>query len=175
MTKVVFATLFLMSSYIGFSQNTDTKEASVEKSVFGIQTGLLGVWIHNEFKITNQIAFRSEIGLAGPNSNNIRPTFTFEPRLYYNLKNRLEKGKRIDGNSGDYISLKTRYHLHSTKAARESDLSHVLAVTTWGMRRNIGKHFNYEVGIGGGLGFDKSNSGNVHFSFDASLRIGYRF
>lgn len=42
------------------SQNAS---ASVEKSTFGIQTGFLGIWAHNETKLCNSIALRIELGL----------------------------------------------------------------------------------------------------------------
>ncbi|HEX3166783.1 MAG TPA: hypothetical protein VHQ93_11035 [Chitinophagaceae bacterium] len=40
----------------------NAQKASVEKSVFGIQTGFLGIWAHNESRLSNRIALRSEIG-----------------------------------------------------------------------------------------------------------------
>lgn len=173
-TKVAFVSLLVMSSCFVFSQNA--KEVSVEKSVFGIQTGLLGIWAHNELKLSNQIALRSEIGLGGLNTANIKPVLALEPRWYYNLKKRADKNKRIDGNSGNYISLRARYHFHSTEAAEKSDLYHLLTVATWGIRRNIGKHFNYEAGVGTGLGFEKGNGREVNFLVPyATLTIGYRF
>ncbi|SHH13308.1 hypothetical protein SAMN05444372_11711 [Flavobacterium micromati] len=37
---------------------TNAQNASVEKSTYGIQTGILGIWAHREEKLTNQIALR---------------------------------------------------------------------------------------------------------------------
>ncbi|TPN89329.1 hypothetical protein FHK87_01415 [Aquimarina algicola] len=162
-----------MSSYFGFSQNEEN--ISVEKSVFGIQTGLLGIWAHNELKLSNQVALRSEIGFGGLNTSNIKPVVALEPRWYYNLKKRADKNKRIDGNSGNYISLRARYHFHSTKEAERDDLYHVLTVATWGIRRNIGKHFNYEAGVGTGLSFEKDNNKDIDLIPYVAFSIGYRF
>ena len=39
-----------------------SQDASVEKSSFGIQTGVLGIWAYNEAKLSNSIALRTEIG-----------------------------------------------------------------------------------------------------------------
>ncbi len=39
-----------------------SQNASVEQSTFGTQTGVLGIWIHNEAKLSNQIVIRSELG-----------------------------------------------------------------------------------------------------------------
>ncbi|MCK8521239.1 hypothetical protein M0D21_06665 [Aquimarina sp. D1M17] len=173
MIKVFFTPLLVLSFYFGFSQKT--KKVSVEKSVFGIQTGLLGIWAHNELKLSSQIALRSEIGFGGLNTSNIRPVLALEPRWYYNLQKRADKDKRVDGNSGNYISLRARYHFHSTEDAEKSDLYHLLTVATWGIRRNIGKHFNYEAGIGTGFGFEKGNSRDVVTVPYVAFGIGYRF
>ncbi len=49
----------------GLTILTKGQETSVEKSTYGIQTGLLGVWIHNEFRLSNEISLRSEVGFKG--------------------------------------------------------------------------------------------------------------
>ncbi len=169
MTKVVFACLLVMSSYLGFSQNT--KDVSVEKSVFGIQLGPLGIWAHNELKLTDEVALRSEIALSGINTASISPLIALEPRWYYNLSKRANKGKSIGGNSGNYLSLRTSYHFHDTSEIEDNDLNKFLLVPTWGIRRNIGKHFNYEAGAGIGLGYKN----NINLAPYVNLKIGFRF
>ena len=75
----------------------NAQNASVEKSVLGIQTGFLGIWAHNESRLSNKIALRSEIGFdAGYQSGFfypedvffLAPVLTLEPRFYYNLNKR---------------------------------------------------------------------------------------
>ncbi len=56
--KIAILTLALIS----LTLTVKSQNAGVEKSVFGIQAGLFGIWAHNETKLTNQIALRSEIG-----------------------------------------------------------------------------------------------------------------
>jgi len=158
-----------MGSYFGFSQNTE--DISVETSVFGIQVGLIGVWAHNEFKLSNQVALRSELGLGGVNTGNIVPIVALEPRWYYNLNERNAKSNRIDGNSGNYLSLRTSYHFRTISEAEENDLNQIFIAPTWGIRRNIGNHFNYEVGAGGGLGYRRI----IVFAPYVNLRMGYHF
>ena len=46
-----------------FTIATKAQNASVEKSSFGIQTGVLGIWAHREVKLSNQIALRAEFGM----------------------------------------------------------------------------------------------------------------
>jgi hypothetical protein len=178
--------------FCGLTLVAKSQTASVEQSVFGIQTGLLGVWVHNEAKLSNQIALRSELGLDtgvyGSDSNNIdsfllAPTITLEPRWYYNLNRRESKSKRIDGNSGNFIAIKTTFHPDWFTISSEDNInliSDISIIPTWGIRRNIGNHFNYEAGFGVGyvhyfkednvvLLYESGVAVNLH------LRIGYRF
>ncbi len=188
MKKNLLTLIFLWITLIVTSQ-----EASVEKSVFGIQAGFSGIWAHTELKLSNQIALRGELGFDGIWDHEfyeetdflLVTVLTVEPRWYYNLNTRTNKSKRIDGNSGNFFSIKT--------SLRHSDLLIVLdneedtkivtnlsIIPTWGIRRNIGKHFNYETGIGIGYihyfgkdaGFPKNKD---ETAINLHLRIGYRF
>jgi hypothetical protein len=188
MKKTLITLTLCGLTLIAKAQNT-----SVEKSTFGLQTGVLGIWAYNEAKLSNAIALRTEIGFDfgiwettyydDYDSPFIQtPVIVLEPRFYYNLKKRSENSKRIDGNSGNFIALKTSYHpefalFNTDDAPVVSDFA---IIPTWGIRRNIGDHFNYEAGIGIGYshtfakraGYSKDESGlepNMH------LRIGYRF
>lgn len=183
MKKVVLVSFIIMSC-LTFSQ--DSKDISVEKSIFGIQVGVVGAWIHNEFKLTNQIALRSEIGISveglwtedngnGVGSGTSLPGLSLEPRWYYNLHKRVNKGKRIDGNSANYISLRGSYFNYDGSEAKRDRLNHPVLAFTWGIRRNIGKHFNYETAIGPAMGFGNDNGRKVGLTPYVSFKIGYRF
>ena len=111
------------------------------------------------------------------------PVLTLEPRWYYNLDNRLSKGKRIDGNSGDFVSLKTSWHpdwFQNSADDNMNNLTDIAVVPTWGMRRHIGKHVTYEMGIGVGVRYvyeemDDVGGNELKSVFNLNLRIGYRF
>jgi hypothetical protein len=164
------------------------QEASVEKSIFGIQTGLIGGWIYNETKLSNLWVLRSEIGVrltASVGSGKIENTYIFpegsiEPRFYYNLNKRSRKGKGTAFNSGNYISTRLAYSsselLYSSFGFKERDQI-ITLIPTWGMRRNLGKHFNYE--IGGGIGISRTTRRNrgsfFDEAYDLQVRIGYQF
>lgn len=118
MKKITLTLMFFGLTLIVKSQN-----ASVEKSTYGIQTGFLGIWAHNETKLSNQIALRSEIGFdsgiwGGDFYDGtgflMTSVITLEPRLYYNLNKRVNKSRRIDGNSGNFISLKNKLPASNT-------------------------------------------------------------
>ena len=187
MKKIFLTLIFCGLTFIVKAQNT-----SVEKSTFGIQTGFLGIWINNESRLSNSIALRTELGFDSgiwggdfydKTGFLMTPVITAEPRWYYNLNKRKRTSKRIDGNSANFVSLKTSYHPDWFVISNTEDVnvvSDISIIPTWGIRRNIGKKFNYEAGIGIGYrhifakkaGFLENKSeatANLH------LRIGYRF
>ncbi len=187
MKKILLTIILCGLTFITKAQNT-----SVEESTFGIQTGLLGIWIHNEAKLSNQIALRTEFGLDtgiyGSDANDIdgfllAPAITLEPRWYYNLNKRESKSRRIDGNSGNFISVKITYHPDWFIISNEDNINlitDISIVPTWGIRRHVGNHFTYETGIGiGYVHFFKEDNVTLLYDSDVAvnlhLRIGYRF
>lgn len=189
MKKNILATFLF-----GVTLTINSQTASVEKSIYGIQTGLLGGWVYNETKLSNTIALRTEIGFDFgiwettfyDNYNQfflLTPVFVLEPRLYYNLNKRLNKNKNIDKNSGNFIAIKTSYHPDWFIVGKDENIAIVSdfsIIPTWGIRRNIGKYFNYETGIGVGYshtfaqkaGYSKNKS---EIEMNMHLRIGYQF
>ena len=187
MQKIIFLVAFCGISLLSHAQNT-----SVEQSIFGIQTGLVGIWVHNESRLSDQIALRSEVGFdAGLWGGSFydktgyaaTPVFTLSPRWYYNLKRRERKSRRTEGNSANFIALKTSFRPDWFVISNYDDVSYVSdlsIVPTWGIRRNIGAHFNYEAGIGVGyiyyFGKASGYSENEGYAkLNLHLRIGYRF
>lgn len=178
--------------FCGLCIVANSQTASVEKSIYGIQTGFLGIWGHNESKLSNTIALRTEVGLdAGiwggdyydENGFLMIPVITLEPRLYYNLNKRVKKSRTIDGNSGNFISLKTSYHPSWFEISNYNTIkivSDISLVPTWGIKRNLGNHFTYETGIGiGYIYYFAKNAGYIEnegeVAVNLHLRIGYRF
>ena len=188
MKNFLFTFSFFIISIIGHSQTT-----SVEKSIYSIQTGFFGIYFNNEARLTNSIALRSEIGLdAGLWENDfydtsgflMAPVLVLEPRWYYNLNKRISKNKRIDNNSGNFISIKTSYHPDWFTISNHDNIniiSDITIIPTWGIRRNIGKNFNYETGIGVGYGRYLINKDDYYYgdrnvvAVNLHLRIGYTF
>ena len=184
----IITTLLFVSLSIG----SKAQDVSVTKTVFGVQAGLVGIWIHNESRLTNVLTLRSELGFDtgiwegyfyDKTGFLLAPVFTAEPRFYYNLRKRDLKSKDITNNSGNFISLTTKYHPDWFVISNYKDISVVADISiipTWGIRRNIGIHFNYEAGFGLGYryyfskdaGFDSNES---ELTANLVLRIGYVF
>ncbi len=178
-----------------FSLTTNAQEVSVEKSVYGLQTGFWGVWAYNETKLGQKWALRSEIGLFDyfglAEGLHFEPILTLEPRVYFNLNKRLATGKRIDANSGSFVAFKTSlrpdiFTIPVERYREERNLS-VSFVPFIGTRKNIGEKFNYEIGFGLGVEyfsregygislFGAEDDSDPKFSpaFNLHLRIGYK-
>lgn len=195
MKKILLTALLGGMALTAKSQNLNNENseiASVEKAVFGIQTGFAGLWVHNELKLSNQMALRTELGLDAYDKDDFYPdtgfllatVLTLEPRWYYNLNKRKDRLKSISGNSGNFFSLKSSLRLEDLLIEFGDDnvemVNNLSIVPTWGVRRNLGQHFNYEAGAGIGYvhffakdaGFAK-DKGEV--ALNLHLRIGYRF
>lgn len=161
---IILCSLF---SYVIFAQ-----EAAVEKSIFGIQTGFLGIWVHHEAKLSNTLVLRSELGFDSGIWDGsyydktgflMTPVLSLEPRWYYNLAKREQKEKRIDGNSGNFLSLKTSYHPDWFVISNQDQvkvISDLSIIPKWGIRRNIGNHFNFETGLGIGYHYIFAKQGD---------------
>jgi len=174
--------------FVVFTLGVKAQHTSVEKSITGIQTGHLGLWVFNEYKLTNKIVLRSEFGLdtgiQGGSSTvfAMAPSFILEPRRYYNIDRRVKKGKNTKNNSANFFAITARYNPDWFVISNTDNVyipNQIFIVPKWGIRRNLGNHFNYELGIG--LGF-RSYFGKKEVSSeleganaDLHLRIGYTF
>lgn len=184
--------ILLLILFCAFTFTVKAQVASVEKSIYGIESGLLGVWVHNEVKLSNAIALRSEIGLdAGifggsfyPKTGYvITPVITLEPRWYYNLNKRVKKSYAVAGNSGNFLTIQTSFHPNLFTISNYNNVkivSQISIIPTWGIRRAVGAHFIYETGIGVGYSYYFAKSaGYVEDASSAAinlhLRLGYRF
>lgn len=170
------------------TRSQDIDKARTEISVFGVQTGFLGFWAHHEWGITESIAIRTEVGwdaeiIFRDESLIFAPVISLEPRHYYNLLNRQKKGNRTDGNSGNYYGFVVAHHFDKFIISRFENASIIPNLNVygkWGFRRSIGKHFNYEFGVGYGFihnyykskGF-QSNTTESQLFLD--FKFGYRF
>jgi hypothetical protein len=180
MIKVLTATLLCFAFQINYSQNT-----GVERSLYNVQTGFLGIWVNNESRLFQEISLRTEIGLdAGLRGCSdctteyaLAPVIALEPRWYYNIdkRNSINRGTN---NSANFLALGVKYHpdwftiSNSNNAQVANQIS---IIPKWGIRRNIGNsNFNYEVGIGIGYKFYLDDNFS-ETAADLHLRIGYTF
>lgn len=188
-TAVLCATVFAINAQETVSEQT---KAGVEKSVFSVQTGLVGIWANNEFRLSNQFALRTEIGLellsfdyayTDETKYGAAPSISIEPKWYYNLEKRVRKGRNIAGNSGNAFSVRINYLSPNTFLISDIEnykgVDQLNIIPKWSIRRVYGKHFIFETGFGLGpvipVGkYSKYvDSGDIYV--DLHARIGYCF
>ncbi len=173
------------------------QSVSVEKSIYGVQLGVPPLSIYNESRLTNLIALRSQISFGlvyemslGESYWDIYPILNVEPRFYYSLPRRSVKGKRIDGNCGDYWALSLSYEPGWEFKSKELNVfPEINIIPTWGFKRNVGRYFIFEMCFGLGYGWVYEdyyyydffgNIGHYHETVDQfkvrmNFSIGYRF
>jgi hypothetical protein len=151
---------------------------SVEKSIFSIQLGYFGGWINHEIRLSNKFSLRTEFGTDVRRKWSIDPKWTeleqqasiiLEPKFYYNLKKRSLKNKDIVDNAGNYFSIRTAIPVYKS----HDDVQYASYFSPfWGMRRNLGKSFNFELNLGYNIYY-----ANQFYSMEAmaSVRFGYKF
>ena len=184
--------LLVILSLCAFSINANAQVTHVEKSIFGIQTGFLGIWAHQEAHLSNKIALRTELGFDSgfwggafydKTGYLFTPVISLEPRWYYNLGKRLNKSKNIKGNTGNFLTLKTSFHPDWFVISNYDNIriiSDISIIPTWGIRRHIGKHFSLEAGMGIGYRYIfAKQAGYLENESEAALnlhlRMGYTF
>lgn len=180
--------VILLSAISAHSQSEIFHQKGVEKSLFNVQAGFLGVWLNHEMGLSNDIALRTEAGLYGGLSFGYNgdaefgfvPGILIEPRWYYSIQERGDKKKDIANNGSNFITVAIAYYpdwfvLSGNKKLYINHQFHI--IPKWAVRRNIGdSNFNYELGVGLGYVHHFSESNNDNNSIiDFHARIGYRF
>jgi hypothetical protein len=164
----------------------------VDESINGVQVGFLGVWLHNESKITPNWAFRSEIGFETPliaqetqfndgqtAFNLFFPVLTFSPRWYYNSPKRQGNSKNWFHNSSNFATAEIRYYPKFLAISNNQNVKKdggLFIIPGWGIRRNLSYRLNYELGFG--MGVDISELFKIEDTdliYNIHLRFGYKF
>ena len=170
------------------STTIEAQNRTVEKSIFGVQLGIIELDFYNEARLADKVALRSEISLYSgiwggtwyPSTGYvIFPTIMLQPKYYYNIEKRAINGKNTKNNSANYFGLKIRFTPDLFVISNYDDVfmyNQIQFVPTYGIRRNFGKKFNYEfnagLGYGTTMGYDYNTAGAV---LDIGIKIGYDF
>lgn len=143
MKNLYIATLALISTYGAVAQET----VSVEKSLFNVQTGAVGAWVSYEARLSNRWALRTEVGLdlwTFETTNTIGtkktdyfflPSIAVEPRWYYNIQKRSNKGYHTANNSANFVTLAVEYYSDALKIGAPNYvriLDQISFVPKWG-------------------------------------------
>ena len=192
-----YAIIFLISGII-YCQ-TGLANPKTESSLFGVQTGAIGLWVYHEAGLTENLVLRSEIGidmvdffrndvyLIDPKDTGggpfFTPTLALEPRYYFNFSNRAKSGKSTVKNSATFVSIDLRYYpdWFLIVGNDNSKFAEQLAITPRiGIKRTVWEHFTYEIGFGMRLYSLLDNKDNNavednEYFLNTLLRVGYSF
>ncbi|MFN4364146.1 hypothetical protein [Chryseobacterium hispalense] len=182
MRKFVLALSIITSVF-----TTAQEKEGVEKSLTGVQIGILGANIYNEIRLDESLSLRSEVSLYpsiwggdlySKTGFALAPAISFSPKWYYNLGKRSNIGKRIKNNSGNYLSTKLEYIPDWFVISNTKDI-HVnptlAIIPNWGLRRNFSENFNYELRLGLGIGKILKEGYDLQVIPEISFRLGYDF
>ncbi len=179
---------FVCTVLVSFLFTVNTNAQVVDKSINGVQTGLLGIWWHNESRLAKNWAFRTEIGYEAPYFVNeyqyllFLPVASIEPRWYYNSRKRQGNSNNTFHNSSNFAAIAVRYYprfLAYSPIEYENVDGGVFLYHSWGMRRNINYKWNIE--FGAGIGVDpflknrEVDDGDSNWVLNLTLRIGYKY
>ncbi|WP_029036450.1 hypothetical protein [Salinimicrobium xinjiangense] len=117
-------------------------------------------------------------GFAYRSTNNdsgyaVFPTFHAQYRFYYNLDKRLEKGKKISENSGNYFTALAEITSGNPifgDLKSQADYA-VFIGPAWGLQRVYNSGFKLNINLGGGIGFN--DLGDSYFSPFVGLQLGW--
>lgn len=175
---VVLCLLFFV--HLGFAQVSKSNDLNN----FGrLNLGLHGLELSYELPLSQSIVWENNLGIgmgmeasAGSASFAFyfdRPTPFVKSQLkwLYNRNKRLSKGKNVYDNSGNFIGLQSKYSFGDADLFDVNQA--ILTEIHWGIQRNIGARFLFNLHLGLGIVSDFDNSESV-FTPTFGLRFGYR-
>ena len=145
---------FMTLSY-GQTLKPETKLSNLTK----LDLGLQGIGLTYQPRVSNSVTTDLSFGFGGGYDISegsidyqvFKPALYFSatPKYFYNLKKRINNGKTVQYNSGNYIGVRLKYNMPLYK---KSDIirNSILTNIHWGIQRVIGNHwtFNSHIGVG---------------------------
>ncbi|QIP15124.1 hypothetical protein G8759_22115 [Spirosoma aureum] len=183
--KTILTALVLLPMLVMGQQNQEP--AQVVKSVW--RAAFLAPGFMNEFRLGNRTTLISEARITSyskakevetdPNQTKYYTSTTFNPdvsvgaRYFYNFDRRLQKGKTIRYNSGNYLSVRARYRLPAVAKSESEqvpigDGSGFGVEALWGFQRTYRRNFYLNLALG-----SRIFNGNAEGAGDFTL--GYTF
>jgi hypothetical protein len=196
-TRLLIAgALFICSFTTQAQTDTIAKTPGTVEALFTVQAGLVGGYANYEEPLGKQWALRGEVGLdlfyyeayiyngtslAKDKGTFFAPQVTLEPRWYYNIEKRAQKGRHTENNSANYFSLAIKFYPDLFKIGGPDYVNvpdQLSFIPKWGIRRAIAKsNFNYELAFGVGymtyLSDTQFLTSKDDVAIDLHVRIGY--
>lgn len=171
--------LLLSFCFFTFSSINAQNQPSVEDGLFSVN--ILTPGLEYEYGLTNSTTLDLSVGSGFAYRKGtfgegfgVYPVFGVQYRYYYNLNKRLEKGKNISNNSGNYIALSGTVQGGKPIIGDLEFTEGYFGVIgpVWGLQRYYGAGFKLDLNLGAGYGFNES--GGSFFSPIIGLKLGWR-
>ncbi|PQJ68719.1 hypothetical protein [Polaribacter butkevichii] len=175
--KKIITAIFLSAFFVTYSQeNKNTVD------VFGLKAGLIGGWVSYEKALSNNFTLNSEVGyeggfLKGTNDKVdyvFTTVFSLEPRFYYNLKKREDKGKKTKNNSANYISSEFFYVPDLLSSSNRENLNVNKSfgiIPKYGLRRSVSDNLIFEFAIGAGYAWGENEINGITAALDLRFNL----
>ncbi len=150
------------SKYIALSPHI-AFERKISKSSFSVNLELRS---HFSYTLFNYQEVKKNYWLFSSN-------VLLEGRWYYNLKNRILKGKTGNGLSANYIALGGSLIYSEGTNLYGNKFHNYLHIST-GWQRLFSKHLYLDINVGFGYRFETENV-NAGHSWPSNIAVGYRF
>lgn len=165
--KLACLLMVVLSSTSCFSQDTTTTDVtnvlritllgpgvSYEKKIGHLQT----LYLHPHLNAWGYYIYSSNFG--SDSRFDVDPALTLNYRYYYNTAKRLEKGKRTEMNSLNYVGgvydFLVSKRPYSSEYVEETDRRAIHIVgAIWGIQRNYKGNFSLDLNLGLGYTFSK--------------------
>ena len=177
---LVFMSLFISEI---FAQKSNTTLYSFPK----VELGFQGMGVGYEIALGGKTLIDVNAGLGGGYTVNtgvnyewgfIDPAFyaITEFRYYYNLPKRLSKNRNMGNNAGNYVGAQVKYATSEifNIATNISLHNTLLTEVHWGIQRNLGKKFLFNLHLGLGYAYDYYwDTGGLYVAF--GVKFGFMF
>jgi len=184
MKRQIFTLIILLIGIVTLAQkSTESKLRSLTK----LNLELQGFGISLEPRLGNLATIDVSAGIGTGGYDIWSESFTYvvypqgptafisiTPKIYYNRKKRIEKGKPVALNSGNYFGLRIKYTTRSI--AENTDIRDALLYNAhWGMQRALGKKWTVNTHFGVGYAIDATDLSNSEGTFYPAVDLKFSY
>lgn len=177
--------IIIIITLVGLFKLNAQEKIKVENHLFKVNLLLPGVVYEHGLDAKNTIYSELSTGF-GFSKNSSGSTWTFLPiineqlRHYYNLEKRNLNGKKISGNSGNFLALNAIYNFKpfsTQNNSRYNDNASFVLAPVLGIQRTYTRNFNLSLNAGLGYVFHSNQTYNRNgivpvFNFSIGWVIG---